>query len=369
MAYCEGTVKFRCERDVLVEAFSSAARAVSTRSALPVLSCVRLQLSGDQLRLAGSDLDLTIEVEVSVSGEDNGVAVLPAKLGADILRAMEAGAIHVSVEGEQATIRAGRSVFSVRTLNAEEFPKLPDVPVGGVTIQADQFADAAKQVIASASHDDARPILTGVLMAAEAGGLRLVATDSYRLSVRDLPGTTVLAEGQTVLVPSRALAEVARVLGSKGEITLHLGDREASFVVGATKVTTRLIEGQYPPYRNLIPASLPNILTVQRSTLQEALRRVRLLAKDATPVRLKLGGDSLELVAVTQDVGQANEDVEAAYVGTEMTVAFNPDFLIAGVEAAAGETITLETIDNLKPAVLRCAERPDFLYLLMPVRV
>ena len=362
-------MKFRCERDSLVDAFASAARAVSSRSALPVLSCVRLHLEGNTLRLAGSDLDLTIEVEVQVSGESDGVAVLPAKLGADILRAMEPGSIGVSVTAEQAQIRAGRSVFSVRTLNADEYPKLPDTPTGGVTIQADELADAAKQVIASASHDDARPILTGVLMAAEAGGLRLVATDSYRLSVRDLPGTTVLAEGQTVLVPSRAFAEVARLLGAKGEVTLHLGEREAAFVVNATKVTTRLIEGQYPPYRNLIPATLPNKLTVERAPFLEALRRVRLLAKDATPVRLKMGGDSLELVAVTQDVGQANEDVEASFVGTEMTVAFNPDFLIAGVEAAAGDTVTLETIDNLKPAVLRCPARADFLYLLMPVRV
>ena len=324
---------------------------------------------GDQLRLAGSDLDLTIEVDITVAGEADGVAVVPAKLGADILRSLEAGAVNVSIESEQAQIRSGRSVFSVRTLIAEEFPRLPETPVGGVTIQADELAAAAKQVIQAASHDDARPILTGVLMAAELGGLRLVATDSYRLSVRDLPGTTVLQEGQTVLVPSRALGEVARLLGAKGEVTLHLGDREATFVVGTTRVSTRLIEGQYPPYRNLIPQSLPNKLTVERSALLEALRRVRLLAKDATPVRLKLGGDSLELVAITQDVGQANEDVEATYDGTEMTVAFNPEFLIAGVDAAESDTITLETIDNLKPAVIRAAGRPEFLYLLMPVRV
>jgi DNA polymerase III subunit beta len=362
-------VKFRCERDVLVEAFSSAGRAVASRSTLPVLSGVRLQLVGDQLRLAGSDLDLTIEVDVTVSGDVDGTAVVPAKLGADILRSLEAGAVTVSIEAEQAQIRAGRSVFSVRTLSADEFPRLPEAPPGGVTILAEELSAAVKQVIASASHDDARPILTGVLMAAEAGGLRLVATDSYRLSVRDLPGTTVLQEGQSVLVPSRALGEVGRVLGSKGEVTLHLGERDATFVVGGTRVTTRLIEGQYPPYRNLIPQSLPNILTVDRSALLEALRRVRLLAKDSTPVRLKLGGDSLELVAITQDVGQANEDVEATYVGTEMTVAFNPDFLIAGVDTAEGDTITLETIDNLKPAVIRGTGRPNFLYLLMPVRV
>ena len=258
-------MKFRCERDVLVEAFSSAARAVASRSTLPVLSGVRVQLVGDQLRLAGSDLDLTIEVDITVAGEADGVAVVPAKLGADILRSLEAGAVNVSIESEQAQIRSGRSVFSVRTLIAEEFPRLPETPVGGVTIQADELAAAAKQVIQAASHDDARPILTGVLMAAELGGLRLVATDSYRLSVRDLPGTTVLQEGQTVLVPSRALGEVARLLGAKGEVTLHLGDREATFVVGTTRVSTRLIEGQYPPYRNLIPHYLESEIDASKT--------------------------------------------------------------------------------------------------------
>ena len=362
-------MKFRCERDVLVEAFATAARAVATRSALPVLSGVRLTLKDDQLRLVGSDLDLTIEVAVTVAGDVDGVVVIPAKLGADILRSLSSGAVSVSVDNEQARIQAGRSVFSVRTLPADEFPRLPESVPGGVTITAAELADAVKQVIPSASHDDARPILTGVLMAAESGGLRLVATDSYRLAVRDLPGTVVLQEGQAVLVPGRALGEVARSLGSSGDVTLNLGDREASFVVGATKITTRLIEGQYPPYRNLIPAVLPNKLTVNRASFLEALRRVRLLAKDATPVRLKLGAESFELVAITQDVGDAREDLEAEYEGSDMTVAFNPEFLIAGVESAVGDTVTLETIDNLKPALIRSVDKTDYLYLLMPVRV
>ncbi len=326
-------------------------------------------LSGDKLQLTGTDLDLTIMVNVVVAGLKDGSAVLPAKLGADIFRALDSGAVTLTVDAEQAQIESGRSVFSLRTLPVEEFPRLPDPAPGGITIGAAELADAVKQVIPSASHDDARPILTGVLMAAEAGGLRLVATDSYRLAVRDLPGTTVLQEGQTVLVPSRALGEVARVLGNTGDVTHHLGEREASFVVGSTTVMTRLIEGQYPPYRNLIPAQLPNKLTVNRSAFLDALKRVRLLAKDATPVRLKLSADSLELVAITQDVGQANEQIEATYSGADLTVAFNPEFLIAGVDSAVGETVTLETTDNLKPAVLRSLDRSDYLYLLMPVRV
>ena len=362
-------MKFRCERDVLAEAFGTAARAVASRSALPVLSGVRLVLAGESLRLTGSDLDLTIDVSTTVARGEDGTCVLPARLVSDILKAVEPGAVSIAIEGEQASITAGRSVFNVRTLPAEDFPRIGDVAEGGVTLAVAQLTDALKQVIPAASHDDARPILTGVLMAAEAGGLRLVATDSYRLAVRDLPGQSVLAEGQTVLVPSRALGELARLLGSSGEAILHLGQREAAFEVGGTRLTTRLIEGQYPPYRNLIPQSLPNKLTVNRAALLEALRRVKLLAKDATPVRLKLSENGLELIAITQDVGQATEDVEATFVGTEHQVAFNPDFLLAGVDLAQGDTVTLETIDALKPAVIRSPERQDYLYLLMPVRV
>lgn len=362
-------MKFRCERDVLVEAFSAAARAVATRAALPVLSGVRVGVDGANLTLAGSDLDLTIESSATTLGERDGSAVLPAKLVADILRALEPGAVTITVDGESAEIRGGRSVFSVRTLPVAEFPRLGGAQPGGVTIASSALADAIRQVVPSASTDDSRPILTGVLLTAEAGGLRLVATDSYRLAVRDLPGTTVLQEGQSVLVPSRALAEVARALGSGSEVTLHLGDREATFAVGGVRITTRLIEGQYPPYRNLIPAQLPNTLTVSRASLLDALRRVRLLAKDATPVRLKLSGEGLELIAITQDIGQANEDVEATYTGTELTVAFNPEFLMRGVESAESEMITLQTTDHQKPAVIRPVGNSEYLYLLMPVRV
>jgi DNA polymerase III subunit beta len=362
-------VKFRCERDALVEAFGSAARAVASRTAQPVLSGVRLELTGDSLHLTGTDLDLTIDVTTAAAGMVDGTCVIPARLGSDILRAVEPGAVTVTVDGDQAKIEAGRSVFTVRTLPIEDFPKLGAPSTGAVTLGAKELVDALKQVIPAASHDDARPILTGVLLAAEAGGLRLVATDSYRLAVRDLPGTSVLSEGQSVLVPGRALSELSRLAGSASEVTLRLGDREAAFEVSGVRLTTRLIEGSFPAYRNLIPASLPNTLSVGRQALLDALRRVRLLAKDATPIRLRMSSTGVELIAIAQDVGQATEDVEASYAGADLTVAFNPEFLVAGVELAQGDELTLQTTDALKQAVIRAVGREDYLYLLMPVRV
>jgi DNA polymerase-3 subunit beta len=367
-------VKFRCERDTLVEALSTAGRAVATRGgALPVLSGVRLEVVGDQLRLAGSDLDLTIQVDTSVNGIEDGVSVLPARLIAEIVRALEPGAVTFESGDEEVRVTSGRSQFAVRILPADEFPRLPFPAEGetttteAVTLGAAEFAEALRQVVRAASSDDSLPVISGVLMTAEGAGLRLVATDRYRLAVRDLPGTTVLRENQHVLVPGRALSEVQRVLSGAESVTLRLGERDASFEVGSVRLTTRLIEGEFPPYQKLIPESYPNRLIVNREALLDAVRR---LVKDAiTPVRVSLRADGVECTVITQELGQATEDLDAKYEGTELVMGFNPSFLIDGLEAVGGDEIVLETLDPMKPATVRSTEGGEYLYLLMPVRL
>lgn len=363
-------MKFRCERDALSEALATAGRAVSSRGgSLPVLAGLRLELQGDALSITGSDLDLTINVQLDVAGTDDGVIVIPSKLVSDVVRSLSSGAVELEVQDSDAHISGGRSDFTLRTIPAEEFPKVTPVDGDGVTLEVGEFALALKQVVSAASTDDSRPILTGVLMTTEGAGLRLVATDSYRLSVRDLPGTSILDDDQEVLVPSRALGELSRVLGDKETVTITLGEREASFSSGNVTLTTRLIEGVFPNYRGLIPSDHPNNLVVNRSELLDAVRRVRLLAQESTPLRLAMSADGVELIAVTQDVGEAHESLEANYEGDDLTVAFNPEYLLNGVDVAPGEEIRLETVDALKPAVLRVVGDEDFLYLLMPVRV
>ena len=363
-------MKFRCEREVLVDALNTAGRAVSSRGgSLPVLAGLRLELAGDALVITGSDLDLTITVSLDVSGGDDGVAVVPAKLLSDVVRAVEPGAVAVEIDGTDAQITAGRSQFSLRTIPADEYPQLSGVEGDGVMLDGAALVTALRQVVPAASADDSRPILTGVLVAAESDGMRLVATDSYRLSVRDLPGTTVLTGEQSILVPSRALNELTRLIEEDNAVELFLGERDASFAVGGVRLTTRLIEGDFPNYRGLIPESNPNKLTVDRGALLDAVRRVRLLAQEATPIRMAMSADGLELVAMTQDVGQAHESVDATYDGEDLTVAFNADYLSVGLDVAPGDEVTLETVDALKPALLRSPEHPEFLYLLMPVRV
>jgi DNA polymerase-3 subunit beta len=333
------------------------------------LSGLRLELLGDQLSVTGTDLDLTIQLTLSVGGEGDGGVVLPARLAADIVRSMGAGKVEVAVEGDEVSITGGRSQFSVRPLSFDDYPKLATPTTSSVTLPAAAVGEALRQVVRAASTDEARPILTGVLLTAENGGLRMVATDSYRLAVRDLADHQVLGADQKVLVPGRALSELQRLVGGGEDLTMRLGDRDATFEVGGTRLSTRLIEGEFPNYRQLIPASHPNTLTVEREPLLEAIRRVKILARDATPVRLQMGGDTLRLTAITQDVGNASEELDATYEGTELTVAFNPEYFASGVEACSSDSITLSTLDSLKPAVVRGVGDDDYLYLLMPVRV
>jgi DNA polymerase-3 subunit beta len=187
--------------------------------------------------------------------------------------------------------------------------------------------------------------------------------------MRDLPGTSFLAAGQQVLVPSRALGELTRILSGAGEVTLRLGTDDASFRVGRVRLTTRLIEGEFPSYRTLFPENYPNRLTLTKEPFLDAVRRVKLLAREAAPIRLSFRTDTVELTAITQDVGQARDEVDVKYEGAEMKVAFNPEFLIDGIEATPGDQVVIETLDSLKPVTIRPVEGGDFLYLLMPVRV
>jgi len=304
-------VKFRCERDVLADAVGSAGRAATNRTGtLPVLAGVRMEVAGDTLSITGTDLELTIRLSVEVGGERDGAAVVPARLVGDIVKALPAGAVEVDLPDSgdgsaEMSISAGRSQFSVRPLSLDDYPAQTEPAGDGVTLPAADMADALRQVVRAASTDDARAVLTGVLLAAEDDGLRMVATDSYRLAVRDLPESSMLGSGQKVLIPGRALSELQRLMGNEESLTVLLGEREATFVAGSTRLSTRLIEGEFPNYRNLLPSSYPNLLTISKPAMIEAIRRVKILAQDSTPVRMTLGGETVQLTAITQDVGNA----------------------------------------------------------------
>ncbi len=388
-------MKFRCERDSLVDVLTTAGRAVSSRTSTSVaLGGLRLETTGNHLSVVGTDLDLTVHVSTEAIGIHDGVCVAPGKLLADVVRSLEPGAVTIDAESEKVEIGAARSRFSLRTFPVDDFPSLPEPPAPATSLPAGELAGALRQVVRAASSDDARPLLTGVLIAPEGDGVRLVATDSYRLAMRDIDGTDALADTKEILVPARALAELQRLSvlgpggkdgsGSAGEdpgadggtkparpgVGLSIGDHEVTFAAGNVKVSTRLLDGSYPDYRQLIPSEYPNRLHVAKDSLLDALRRVRLLVRDnTTPVRLSMRPGGVDLTVVSQEVGDASETVDADFDGTELTIAFNPTYLIDGVEAVAGDEVLLETVDATKPATVRAAEEGNFRYLLMPVRV
>ncbi len=368
-------MKLRIEQDVLVDQLALASRGVNARGGgLFVLTGLRLHADGDGLSVTGTDLDLTVRTRLRTAVEDEGEVVVPARLLTDIARALPAGPVELVHGDEELQIATGRAQFSVRTLPAADFPNLAQPSGEDVTVPAADLAQAFRQVVRAASSDDARPILTGVLMAARDEGLRLVATDSYRLALRDLPEARVLEPGQQVLVPSRALEELGRMLGRSDDVTVRLGEREVSFEVGdesqSVQLSCRLIAGDFPSYESLIPESRENRLEINRSDLLDAARRLRLVARDTNaPLRLDLRSDSVEMTVISQDVGSATEEVDATYEGDPATVAFNPDYLIEGLEVAGGDRVEIVRLDALKPAVLQIPGQAEFLYLLMPVRV
>ena len=364
-------MKIQIERDTFLEALNSASRAVSTRAGtLPVLSGVQIVVGLNEITITGSDLDITVRVNVMAHTEGEGSVVLSAKLISEIVRSLEAGTISMDIKENGATLTSGRSSFNLRTLNADEYPRLNELKGESVTVKAGEFADGLKQVIVAASKDEARPILCGVLLSATETGLRFVATDSYRLALRDVEGLSMLKAGTSVLVPAKGLSEVQRLL-STSDVEVILGERKVSFQVDNTTITMRLIEGEYPNYEQLIPKGYPNRVTISRDIFADAIKRVRLVAQDrnSQPVRISIRTDGVELKQVAQEIGEASEFIDAKCEGDELEVAFNSEYLLDGLSASGSDEIIIETLDPLKPATLHGSDQEGYTYLLMPVRV
>jgi len=370
-------VKFRSERDALVDVLSTVGRAVGGRGVSSVvLSGVLLVCEGNRLTGTGTDLDLTIRMEQEVIGLEDGSCVIPARLATEIVRSLEPGAVTLEAGEERIEISAARSRFGLRTFPVVEFPTVAHSNGAGHLL-GPALVDGLRQVVRAASTDDARPLLTGVLMTTEDDVVRLVATDSYRLALRDLRDTKAIPDAPEILVPARALAELQRLPGlgggaseNAGGVEVTAGTHEITFRAGSVEIRTRLLDGSYPDYRQLIPEQYPNRLHVGKESLLGALRRVRLLVRDnTTPVRLSMRQGGVDLSVVSQEVGEASETVDGDFTGEDLVIAFNPSYLIDGVEAVADDEVIIETADPSRPATVRAAERDDYRYLLMPVRV
>jgi len=366
------TISFRCDSGTLSDSLGVAFRASPSKAALAapagVLVCAE---ETGRLVLSATDGELTIETslpaEVSIPGE-----VVLHRIFGDIIRSLPEGAVEILVDGDGiATVSSGRSHFSLRTYQREDFPVLPKITEEFTEISSPGLCQKIEQTVIAASSDKSRPVLTGVLLQKTEKGTRLVATDSYRLVVNEIEQQDLLGDEKQILLSARALAEVARLSqGESDAIGMVISTQKISFRVGTTTVTTGFIEGNFPNYEQLIPDQMENRLEIEKTAFLDALRRVGLLARDSTPVRLLLSEDLVRLQAIDPELGgEADEEVEGIYTGEEMTIAFNPGFLRNGFEACEADKILIEMTAPLKPAVISEYASRSFMYLLMPVRV
>ncbi|HET7483313.1 MAG TPA: DNA polymerase III subunit beta [Actinomycetota bacterium] len=375
-------MKFRCERDDLLNAVQFASRAISNRATLPVLSGLRIE-AGEHGRvsLAATDLELTMETSTAAAVDEPGKAIVPGRLFGEMTRSLSAGQVTVAAGDAEVEISSGRGRFRVKALAPDDYPALPIEDRGSegasvdITLDGDALATALSQVVRAASADESRQILTGVLWEIDGSKVTLAATDSYRLGVRTLEMPDDTGAQRNVVLPSRALSELGRALQA-GPSTLRatVKDNLASFSVGSTEgsdeatIGSRFIEGEFPKYRQLLPQGYPNTLEIDREALLEVTRRVGLLAQNNLPVKLQLG-EELEVSAHTPDVGEGQEILDADYSGDPLVIAFNPQFLNDGLSAITSDRVVIEVADGLKPAIIRGRDDEAFTYLLMPVRL
>jgi DNA polymerase III subunit beta len=360
-------VRIRAQRDDLADVLARANRAVGTRSALPVLQGLLCEVSGSTLRVTGTDLDVTVRTHAEVEVLEEGRAVIPGRLLSESVRKMPAGMVTIGTSDSEIEIQGNGPRFTLRPLNAEDFPTQDDSTTGGVEVDGEALADAINQVTVAASTDQARPILTGVLFESDEAGLRMVATDSYRMAKRQLPGVGLEGTG---LVPARGLKELARTIGAP-KITAELRDREAVFASDKGVLRLRLIDGSFPKYQSLLRDDYPNQVILDKDELLEALGRVTLVAEDHIPVRLKLLEGGVEVAVSRQDVGAETEHLAGEFSGSdeEVSIAFNPRWLQEGVVALSGDKVRIRVVDSYKPSILDDGSDAEFFYLLMPTRV
>jgi len=362
-------MKFRSEQGILVETLGALARIASARNAgTPALSGVKMTLTGDVLVLSSTDNDVAIQFVVAVGGDTDGQALVSARTLSDIVRVMPQGKVTLEVAGDVATVSAGRSQFTIPTLNAVEFPRLTPPTGDPVTIKSTEFKRALGQVVLAASRDPQKIDRNAVLLTSTPNGLRLVATDGYRMAMRELAG----APGDGIdqfLIPARALAELQRLLDMSDEVNVRFSDTEAAFQTPAMTLSTRLINAQFPPYLSIIPKDAPNIAVVNRDEILDALRRTGVLASETAPVRIRMSGEGATLTVTLPDGSTSVDDIDAQFTGEEITLAFNADYLASGIDACGTEEVTIATSAPNKPAVIRPSGDDSYLYLLMPQRL
>lgn len=366
-------MKLTTKRDELVAKLSVVSRAVSTRAATQSLSGILLSADGVGVSLCATDLEMGLKTSLAADADGEGTVLLPGRLLAEVSRSLGDPEVEIELrESERdVEIRSGSSSFHLRVLPSEDFPAFPDADPEPLSLPAPALAETVELVARAASRDDMRPVLTGVLVSAAGSELTMVATDSYRLAVKRTQLDKPIDAEIEANIPAKALRELARIVAADGveTVSVSLQRNQAIFRAGAIVLNTRLIEGQFPNFRQLLPESYEHDVRLPRPDLLDVTRRISQLAQRNAPLRLSFAPGELTVAASTPDVGDAVEAMPAAFEGEPLEIGFNPEFLREGIESVEGDEVLLRLISPLRPGLLQPVDSEDFRYLVMPIRL
>lgn len=363
-------MKFRIAKEAFLDGLTQVQHVVSTRTTLPILSNVLIEAKEGELRLTTTDLDVGVSGIVKAEVSKEGATTLPAKRLVSIIRELPSAEIEISVDAKNvASISSGPSFFKIIGLPDDEFPPLPDFnDAKEYKIPQAMFKEGLKKTSYAISTDETRYVLNGIFISFNEGKMTLVATDGRRLAMVENELEFPATHEVEIIVPTKAIQELARLSGTEGEVQVRLQGNQISFVIGDSVIVSKLIEGNYPNYRQVIPGEKKERLDLNRESFFETVRRVSLLSSEkSNSVKLVFGADNLDITANSPDIGEAKESMAVKYSGPEFAIAFNPDFLMAPLRALDEEELHLDLIDEMSPGVLRAAG--NFLYVLMPMRV
>jgi DNA polymerase-3 subunit beta len=363
-------LRITVSKDDLVGALGVVSRAVSTRTSVQILSGILLEASGSELRLAATDMELSLRASAAAQIEGEGALVLPGKTFVDIARLLPGDEVAIEHKPTESVVHvtSGSASYTLHTYNPEDFPRLPELDaVQTFTVDRESLLETIGRVARAASRDESRPVLTGILVSFTGGKIVMAATDSYRLAVKEteLAGTSVDLEA---IVPSRALQELARIATSGDTVDVGVHENQVLFSTGEAWLTTRRIDGQFPNYRQLLPEQFEHELTLPRAEVLDVVRRAAVMIQRATPLQLRFADGELTVIARTHEVGESKESMPVAFTGETLEIGFNADFLRDGLESIDGDDVRFKLISPLRPAVLQ-GEGDDFTYLVMPIRL
>ncbi|MCX6392078.1 MAG: DNA polymerase III subunit beta [Actinobacteria bacterium] len=366
-------MKIRCNREHLADRLAQAARAASTRANLQSAAHVRLTAESSEVpvELAATDLEMTLRVPLDADVEQGGSVLLPAKIAPELIRALNGETVELSAEADgRVLVSSGSSSYTLYGLPVDEFPQLPEIDHEQV-FETDSavFGDVVGRIKRAASRDESRPVLTGALVRFESDRITMAATDSYRLAVAEAPLTKAPPEALEAIIPIKALEEVVRIAGADGALSVAIGEGLVTFGIGGIWLSVRRIEGQFPNFTALKPDGVEQSATIAKDELLEVVRRVGIVVRQNTPVRVELAPGQLSLQARTADVAEGAESIPVAATGTEtIEIGFNHEFLRDGIESVPGDEVKLSLISSLRPALLESVDG-TFWYVIMPIRI